>query len=308
MTTKKLHLDAAQTMFFERELEEIDNRMFDVRYAKLELFELVQPKPLDPATETYTFRSFDSRGVAVMTSDYASGSPRVDVAGVEETSKVRSMRVSFGYSIQEIRAAAKEGRPLDAMKAAGARRAINEKMNSVGLLGDSDHNLQGLFNISGAGSYTVPNDGTGSTTTWSTKTAAQIERDIFGILDQIPTVTKEVEKPTRLLMPYSRLRLINSMAHSATGPSDLTVLKYVQAQRPGVEIRGALLLDTAGASSSARMMAYDPNPENLELLLPVAFESFPAERRGMEYVIECHARMGSVVCRYPLTVCYGDGI
>lgn len=159
------------------------------------------------------------------------------MAGLEFTAQVRSIRASFGYNIQEIRAASMAGLPLDAMKAMAARRSIDEKLNSLGLLGDSEHNLVGLFNVANAQTYTVPNDGTGSTTTWSTKTSDQILRDMFGIVDQIPTNTNEVEKPTRLLLPYSRLRLINS---KRMGSSDgtLTVLGFFQVARPDIEVRG----------------------------------------------------------------------
>lgn len=300
-------LDAASAVFFARELEQIDARMYDVKYAALEAFELVPVKTdIHPGTETITYQQFDGRAVAEMTANYASGSPRADVGGVEFTSKVRSIRNSYGYNVQEIRAAQLAGRPLDSMRASVARRGVNEKINSTALLGDATHGIIGLFNQPSAQSYTVPNGGTASPL-WSSKTADEILKDLFGICDQIPTVTKEVEKPTRLLLPYSRFRLIEQKRLGA-GDGGMTVLDFFKQKRPGIEVRGALYLDTAGAGATCRMVAYDPKPENIELMLPIAFESFPPEQRGMEYVTENHARIGSVVCRYPLTMCYGDGI
>src|SRR5690606_14978753 len=119
-------LDSAQSVFFARQLEEIDTQMYDVKYAALEAFELVPAKPMHPATETYTYRQYDGRAIAVMTSNYATGSPRADVDGSEYTSRVRSIRNSYGYNVQEIRAAEKEGVPLESMRARTARRGINE--------------------------------------------------------------------------------------------------------------------------------------------------------------------------------------
>lgn len=301
------HLDAAQTVFFNRQLEEIDGQLYNVKYGALEALELVSPKPLNIGAESYTYRSFDGRAVAKMTSNYSNGSPRADVDGKEDTSFVRSIRASFGYNIQEIRAAQLAGLPLDSMRAEQCRRSINEKLNSVALLGDAEHNLIGLFNQSNTTTYTVPADGTGSSATWATKTADQILRDMFGAVDKIPETTAEVEKPKRLLIPYTSLRLINSKRMGA-GDGVLTVLKFFQVQRPDIEVRGALLLDTAGAGSTKRMMAYDPNRINQEWLLPIPFESFPPQLQGMEYVIECHARCGGVIVRYPLSICYADGI
>jgi hypothetical protein len=300
------HLDAASSVFFARELEQIDGRMYDVKYAALEAFELVPTNTsLDPGTESYTYRQFDARGIAEITSNYASGSPRADVDGQEFTSTFRSVRNSYGYNVQEIRAASKAGRPLEPMRAVAARRGMNERINRTALLGDAPNGLLGLFNQPNAQVFVVPN-GNGGTPDWPNKTADEILDDLFGIVDQIPTVTAEVERPTRLLVPYTRLRLIERLR---IGPdSTVSVLKYFKEQRPSIEVRGALFLDTAGLGGTMRMVAYDPKPENLELMLPVAFESFPPEQRGLEFVVENHARIGGVVARYPLTMAYGDGI
>jgi hypothetical protein len=302
-----MHLDAVQTAFFSRQLEEIDTQLYEVKMADLEVRQLVDVKPINPGAESHTYRQFDKRGVAKIMANYASGSPRVDVDGKEYTATLKSVRDSFGYSIQEIRNASFAGLPLDAMKAMAARRAIDEKLNAIGLSGDSEFGLLGLFNQTNAQTYTVPADGTGSSALWANKTSDLILRDMFGIVDQIPTVTKEVEKPKRLLMPYSRFRLISSK-RMGSGDGTLTVLTFFKTQRPDIEVRGALLLDTAGAGGTARMVAYDPSPVNVQWAVAVPFESFPPQLQGMEYVIECHARAGGVFMRYPLTMAYGDGI
>lgn len=303
---RNLNMDASVSTFFLRELEEIDGQMYDVKYAKLEALELVSAKSLSAATEMYTYRQFDARGIAKMTSNYANGSPRVDVEGKEYSSRVKSGRASYGYNMQELRASQQEGRNIDGMKAVMARRAINELTNKAALLGDAEHGLVGLFNQPNAQTYTVPADGTGASALWSAKTADLILRDMFGIVDQIPTVTKEVEQADRLLLPYGHLRLISSKRLGSV--NDTTVLEFFKMQRPSIEVRGALFLDTAGSGATARMVAYDSKRENVEFLLPIAFEQFAPQLQGMEYVVECHARLGGVVLRYPLTMAYGDGI
>lgn len=302
-----MHLDAVQSVFFARQLEEIDGQIYNVKYGALEALELVSPKPLNIGAESYTYRAFDGKAVAKMTSNYANGSPRADVNGVEETSLVRSIRASFGYNFQEIRAAEMAKLPLDSMRAEMCRRSINEKLNSVALLGDAEHSLIGLFNQPSTTTFTVPADGTGSSALWINKSPDQILRDMFSTVDKVPETTAEIEKPKRLLMPYTSLRLINSKRMGA-GDGTLTVLKFFQTQRPDIEVRGALLLDLAGAGSTKRLMAYDPSRINLEWLLPIPFESFPPVLQGMEYVVECHARCGGVICRYPLSICYADGV
>ena len=90
--------------------------------------------------------------------------------------------------------------------------------------------------------------------------------------------------------------------------SPITILQYVESNRPGVEIRGALFLDKAGTGGVARMVGYDPNREKVEGIVPIPFEAFPPQLQGLEYKVENHARTGGVVARYPLSVIYGDGI
>jgi hypothetical protein len=301
-------LDASQSIFFARELEEIDGQMYEVKYAKLEAFELVPVKTLDPGTETYTWRLWDGRGIAEMTSNYSTTSPRADVEGAEASSTVRSIRNSFGYNVQEIRAAAKEKRPLENMRAAQARKGINEKINRVALLGDAAHGIVGLFNQANTQTFT-PGTKTGGGTAWTGAGATpdEILNDLFGMVDQIPTTTNEVEQPTVLLLPYARLRLIGRKRLGTLGDSH-TILSFFKQERPNITVRGALYLDTAGAGGVARAVVYDPKPENLELLVPIPFESFPPQLRGMEYVVENHARMGGVVNRFPLAMLYADGI
>jgi hypothetical protein len=303
-----LMLDANADIFFQRQLEEIDKRLFETKYGALEALQLVQAKPLHPGAESYTWRRYDSRGQAKIMSNYATASPRANVNGVEETSKVKSVRAHYGYNVQEIRAASMTGVPLDPMNAMAARRMVDETLNTIGLLGDAEFNLIGLFNQPNAQTYTVPTDGTGSSAEWADKTSDQILRDLFGLLEQVYTTTKEIERPKRILMPYPHLRFIQQKKLSSAGDGTLSVFEYFKAKVPDVEVRGALYLDTAGAGSTARMMAYDPNPMNQEWLVPIPFETFETERVGLEYKTECHARVGGVVCRYPLSMIYGDGI
>jgi hypothetical protein len=303
------HLDASQSVFFARELEEIDGQMYEIKYAKLEAFELVPTKKLDPGTETYTYRQWDGRGVAVMTSNYATSSPRADVDGSEFTSKVRSIRNSYGYNVQEIRAAAKEKRPLENMRAVQARRGINEKINRTALLGDAAHGIVGLFNQPNVQTYT-PCTKTGGGTAWTGAGATpdEILNDMYGIVDQVPTNTNEIEKITLLLIPYTRLRFISAqapMSNSATRPHGAA--RCSRPTAPDVEIRGALFLDTAGRVATARALGYAPRPVNLELLVPMPFESFPPQMTGLEWVVENHARMGGVVVRFPLAMIYATG-
>jgi len=90
-----------------------------------------------PGAEAITYYQFDKVGMAKIVSDYASDLPRADVFGTKYTSPVESLGISFGYSMQEIRAAAMANRPLATMKANAAREAHERLVDQIGSLGDA---------------------------------------------------------------------------------------------------------------------------------------------------------------------------
>lgn len=305
MTTKyqqsidrQLKNDAAYSTFFTRQLEMIDQKSYDIKKPKLEALELLNVEPVDPGAETYTYRQFDGRGVAKFVSDYSDGFPRVDVSGVEFTSKLKSVGDGWGISFQEMRASEMAQANLMNRKAAAAQRILMEKTNSVALSGDTEQGLYGLFNQPSA---TIVSGGTGS---WGSSTAAQILADMFLLVDSIPLLTKEAENPDTLLLPYGKLRLVGSKLLGTN--SDTTVLEYFRQQRPTIEVRGALNLETASAGGANRAVAYDK--KSVFWIVAVPMETMPVRQQGHETVTDYHARIGGVIAPYPLSIAYLDAI
>lgn len=295
---KAMRLDAPQGVFFARELEEIDAQLYNIKRPELEALQLVPVKAVNPGAKEHTYTQFDGRGVAKFISDYTNGFPRASVTGTQFTAKMKSVGASWGISFQEMREAAFAQTGLDTQLAETAQRAVLELTNDVALSGSAEHNLYGLFNQP---SFTTV---AGTGIAWTSATVAQILSDLFGIVDSIPTLTKEVEKPNMLLMSYSRLRLIGSKLLGTA--SDTTVLEFFKMQRPGIEVRGALKLDTAGASSNQRMIAYDKNC--VQWLVAVPLETLPLVTNGISTEVNYHARLGGVISPYPLAGAYMDGI
>lgn len=305
-------MDNDDNVFFSRQLEHIRAKTADIKRPELKgtMFVPVNTEVSEGAQE-FTFRIYDARGVAKLVSNYAKDFPRVDISGSEETIKIKSIGDSYGYNIQEIRGARMSGVPLDAKRASAARRAIEESVDNICQNGGvmSEVGAFGLLNQPNATSYTIPNGASGSPL-WANKTPEEIAADLFGIVSNCVTVTKEVEIPNTILLPLASFELI-SKKRMGDGSND-TILNFVQtnltkAGRP-CEIKSWYACDTAGALGVKRMVAYKRDPESLELILPVAFEQFPPEKNGLEYETICHARAGGVVAYYPLSINYGDGI
>lgn len=316
-----LTLDADQTIFFARELELIDRTMYEVKYPDLEADMLLPTKKSIPlGVDTYTWRLFDGVGEAQPSSSSEEAVPMTDVSGSEQSDKLQSFALGYGWSLDELDSARFAGMPLDTMRAERCRRKLAEQLNKMALLGYSARGIKGLFNLANTLTYTVPATGAGgagSSKKWVDKTSAQILLDLFSMVDGIPNATIDIEgganKPMRMIMPKSYRRLLSTIFITLGGVTTAqTVLEAFQRQRPNVEIVGANYIDTAGAltasgtQTAARIVVYDPSMVTHLVCLP--FQQMPVEQKGFRFAIPCRCRGGGVITQFPKSVLYADGM
>ena len=134
----EMRLDADEQVFFDNQLALVKSRTYDVQHKALKALSLLPVSTeQDPGATHIIWRSYDKVGMAKIIADYANDFPRADIAGVEHSSPVKDLGVSYGYSVKEIRRAQKAGVALDAKRAEAARRAIDEKQDSIAWKGDA---------------------------------------------------------------------------------------------------------------------------------------------------------------------------
>lgn len=294
------------SVFFSRELELISQEIAMTKYADLDAEKLLPNRIQVPeGVDTYTWKLFDMRGAAVPMSGSDSGAPLAQIEGEEMSAYLQSFKIAYGWDVEEIAKARHTGLALDPMRAEAARRALAEKMNYVALLGHSNKSIKGLFNLATTRTYTVPDKAaSGTNTKWTVATADEILTDMFAMVDDIPDNSANIESPKRLLLPHARLRLISRTPRTSTDSK--TVLQYFMENRPGVEVMGANLLDTAGAGSTMRAVAYDP--AQVKWLVSVPFNQLPPQVQGFRTVVNAYGRFGGVITSYPKSVLYADDI
>jgi hypothetical protein len=305
--TNKFNTDANESIFFARELEYVKSNTYDVKRPMLSALDLI---PLDTSAgegaEYITYRQYDTVGMAKIIANYANDLPRADVVAREFSSPVRGIGNSYGYSIQEIRAANMVGKSLDARKATAARRSQDEKMNQIAWSGDAEYNLPGFLTNANIPTYTVPADGTGSSKLWSNKTPDQILRDMNAMCTAPSVTTKGVHKVSELWLPLQQYSYIAQTVRSTA--SDLTILEAFKRGNPDVLVRSVVELEGAGAGATNRMVALERSAENFQLQMPMPFTQHSVQQKGLEFEVPCESRMGGVVVYYPLAFIFGDGI
>lgn len=304
-------LDANESVFFARQLEYVKSQTYDIKYPALSALALF---PIDtsagPGAKTITYRQYDSVGAAKVLANYANDLPQANVTAKEFTANVRGIGISYEYDVQEIRYAQQAGVPLEARKAASARKAHDQKINQLAWYGDADHGLPGFFTNPNIPGYTVTADGAGgggSSKLWVNKTAAQIIRDVNGIINQVRTQSKGIHMANEVWMPIAQYALISSMPR-ADG-TDQTVLTFLQANNPGVTFKAVLEMDNALSSGTLdTMVAIEVSPENLQLNLPMPFMQHAAQQKGLAFQVPCESRVCGVVTYYPLCAAMADSI
>ena len=311
-----MHLDANESIFFNRELETIRAKSYDVKYD--DNFKMLALLPIsmeaDPLDFQITHRIYGRVGVAKMGGgDYATDFPSVDVFGSEVTVKVYPIQASYKYNKDEIARAARAGKPLESMRANAARKAIEKKLNDIAMTGESITGVKGLFNASGISSYTVPDGTTGSKTNWETKTADEILADLYGISNQIITNTKGIEIPDVIALPLTSYQLIERKRLSAD--SEKTVLTYFLENSKNIkQIVWFNELETFAPTSltydsNKAMFCWKNDADHLVLDLPMPYnQDSGVWQDGMEYVVPCRARTAGVTVFFPLAVCAALGI
>jgi len=309
------NLDAGETVFFNRELESIKSKTYDVIKAPLRAFELI---PVDgtagSGAESIVYQQYDMVGMAKIISNYADDLPRADVKGKEFVAKVKSIGNSYGYSLQEVRAARFAGKPLEQRKSSAATRAQRETWNRIAFYGDAENGLPGLLTNPNIPSAAVADDGTGDATEFTTKTPEQILRDLNSLVNGIVTTTKGAEKPDTLVLPLAQYTYIATTVYG--NASDDTILDVFLKNSPfitSVEWADELSATNLAANGITDftgdiMIAYERSEDKLTFEMPQSFEQLPVQEKGLEYVVNCHSRVGGTLVYYPLAFSIGEGI
>jgi len=306
------NLDANESIFFARELEMKKSRSFDRKYPEFKATRLIPVSTeAGPGAEVITYESFDKVGIMKIIANYADDLPRSDIKGSEFSSPVRSLGGSYGYSVQEIRAAQLAGKPLVQRKADASRKANEQAVDNIAWKGDVNSGLRGILDNQNVSTGVVTVGATSGNLTWATKTNTEIVFDMFEIVDGILNTTLGVENPDMLLLPLAQFSLISSKRMEAG--TDTTVKEFFERNRPGITIDWVNVMKDVTPSPATGgtkdvMVAYKRSPDNLTLEIPQPYEQFPVQERNLEFVVPTHSRIGGVIIYYPLSVSLIEGI
>lgn len=260
-----------------------------------------------PFAKTVTYFSSDKFGKADWINGNAGDIPLAGTELAKQETSVHMAGIGYGWGYEEINQAQMLGQNLLADDAMAARRAYEEMVDGVALTGDTAKGFEGLINNS---SVTAAGVTTGN---WDTASEEEILADINGLILGIGTDTNFTSMGDTLLMPYEKL---NVLATRRLGDTSMTVLEFIKKNNTYTAMTGQPLtirairgLNTAGAGSTARMVAYRRDPNVLKLHIPMPHRFLPVFQEGpLNFVVPGVFRLGGLDIRRPKEVRYGDGI
>jgi hypothetical protein len=303
--------------FLNNEAKRIETQVYARRYGNIQYPRLL---PVDTTGPEWTagviYYSSDAVAQARWFHGKADDVRHAETMREKFETSVHMAAIGYDYDLQELGQAQLLGIPLRDDKANAARRAAEEFIDKIAMAGDTAKGIYGLTNHPDVTAGDVVADGTGSTKTWSTKTPAQILRDVNSILTGQFTNTFGAEMADTLLLPYTSLLDISTRRLDEANGATITVLDWIQQNNVRTRlgqgelmVTGAWNLDTAGAGGTRRMVAYRREPDVVVLYMPMPFRFLDAWQQGpMRFEVPGVFRISGVEVRRPEAMRYADGI
>lgn len=261
------------------------------------------------------FRSSQTVGQAKWLSGKAFDMPYADSTRAQFLQPFDMAGIGYEWTLEELQTAALEGRNLGTEKAFDARQCAEEMIWNIAMVGDTDKGWTGLVNDATVTAVDAPADGTGSARTFESKvgTPSLILRDVNSAIIGVTTDTRETEIANALLMPTSTVQFLGSQLLPDSGMTFLEFIRrnnaYTALTNQPLDIRGLRTLETAGPSSTKRMIAYNRNPSVLRLHLPMPHRFLtPFQKGSMSWEVAGIFRTGGTEIRRPRSVRYLDRI
>jgi hypothetical protein len=308
--------DQVGRAFLTPQLHRIETEVYMTKYPSFDLNGVVYVNEDGDMWDVGTvFYSMDQVGKMEFMSGKGFDMPYAGASMNQFTRGFHLGALGYEYTTQEMERAAKLGRSLSSDKALAANKGAEAFKFWVALTGRgpgetaSEKGWTGLINDANVPTANFAADGTGSSRLWSTKTPDQISRDFWEAVNAVETATGETHVATTALLPTSRLRYLETTRMTDTGTSILAYILGSRADNRPVTVRGTRALETAGASSTARMVAYDNSREVAQFHLPADHTFLPPYQKGsMTWEIGGLLNTGGTEVRIPKAMAYRDGL
>lgn len=242
--------------------------------------------------------------------------PSLDIGKTAQA--VRLWGAEVKYTVPELVKAQALGQPVDAQKTEAMNLKRNMDLDNLVYFGDTTIGTSGLVNSSSIITPSNVANGVSTTPQWTTKTPAEILKDVNEILTTTWQNAGWKVMPNRLLLPPAQYGyLAATMVNTAANYSILTYLlenNICTKSGTKLEILPLKWLIGAGAGGTPgtlgtvdRMVAYNKDKKYVQYPM-TELQRTPLEYRSLYQITTYWARFGQMEFRYSTTLGYRDAI
>lgn len=301
-------------LYSARQLEYIRQQIFKPNYSELKFINgglIPLNTSIPEGADIDSYEAIDGVGEAEVISEFSDDIKTTEVTKETKSGNIRSIATSYFYSVQDLR---KDkmiggiGQSTALKKAEVARETIDKKLDLMLRTGHAPSNIKGLLNADGVPSTAAAATGTGSTTTFATKTASNILADFTKALEDMGDLTNGSEIPDTCLIDYKNYLLIKNKPLDTTMYSGMSVLKYIEQEYQLKIISVPQLKNAFVGNTKSGFVLYKNSPLKLEGVLPIRLLNHPAQVKNLSTRVILEARCGGVRVFYPKSVSITTGI
>lgn len=302
-------LDAGQTVFLERELTSVDPKKYMELFEGLRAMDFVPPiDNLAPYDKTYEYSMWSITGEADTYGANARDLPRVGVKRVPHTRRISPIGASYGWTVDDIRAAAAKGIPLEDTTVIAAMTAIKRKLDRRIALGDDDLGYKGLLNdatiladnsVAPVNNYAAAADKLASLNKLVADTRVRLKQasEMPGG-DGIPAFNK-----FQVLMPTADYAHAKQTPASANYPQSILQVFLDNNNEWVSGVSEWSYLDGLDAGVG-RAVCYPLSPAALGHATARYYTEEPPQASGLNIEVPCHAASGGTVIRFHVAFSY----
>lgn len=242
----------------------------------------------------------------------------VDIAKTPQALTPWAQEIRF--TILELESAAKVGRPIDDQKIEAMKQKHQFDVDGMVYVGDSVLNVGGLLNHPSVTNVTNVANGVGGTPQWTTKTPAEILKDVNDLIASSWAASGYAVMPHRIGLPPKAFGYISTQIIS-TGAGNMSILTYLKENNvikasgqgelefvPMKWLVGAGVGGTLGTEGTVdRMIAYTKDQKYVRYPMTM-LQRTPVQFSSIYHMFTYYCRLGVVEIPYPETIAYRDGI
>ncbi len=314
MKTKQMfthpRFDDNTTVFLNKELTSFDRTKYFELYSGLRARRYVPPiANIAPYDRSYEYSTWGITGEAKFYGANAKDLPRVGVTRRPFTRTIKPLGASFGWTIDDIRAAASKGIPLDETTRMAATTVIERQIDTLLAIGDADSGFTGLANDADLVSdNTIANVGNFATAANMYDSLTKLVADTRARLKQASMLPGGDSLPAfdhfQILMSTAEYARAKTTPYSANVP-DSVMKVFLDNHAEWVSgVAEWSVLDTISAGNKPRGICYPLNPMALGAAIGREYTEEPPQAQGLNIEVPVSASCGGTVIRYPVAFSY----